>query len=234
MRYMGGKFRVAKELSAYLTSVRLDGQRYWEPFLGVASVFRRMDNPRLGTDINRPLIAMLRAAQNGWTPPNVVTEEQYQFYRKSQGMNVPLEMYGFVGIAASYRGKWYSGYAHNVNRDFVDEGCRDLINIGSDIKGSILACCNYRKPVVHDYLIYADPPYEGGTQFKVAPFDWNEFWAIAQTWAWCNVVYVSYHSHLPRPNFAHVVWEKHMPASLRSKGRQIPRVEQLLRIEYAT
>lgn len=51
MRYVGGKFRISKQLTDFLKSVRKPGQIYVEPFVGGASVIRLMDDPRIGSDM---------------------------------------------------------------------------------------------------------------------------------------------------------------------------------------
>jgi site-specific DNA-adenine methylase len=69
MRYIGGKARLGKEIYATVSAHRKDGQTYVEPFLGYCNVFMHAQAPKIGNDINKNIIAALKALKNGWNPP---------------------------------------------------------------------------------------------------------------------------------------------------------------------
>lgn len=74
-----------------------------EPFVGGCNIISKMSGERYCYDINEYLIEMYKAVQNGWTPPAIITEEEYDYIRNNKDKDKPLT--GFVGIGCSYSGK---------------------------------------------------------------------------------------------------------------------------------
>jgi DNA adenine methylase len=77
MRYMGGKFRQSKHYAPIINELRA-GRPYLEPFLGSAVVMEKIQGGiRIGSDANQYLIALYKAIQGGWIPPEHISEADY-------------------------------------------------------------------------------------------------------------------------------------------------------------
>ena len=50
---------------------------YFEPFVGGGWVLQEMSGDRIASDGNKALIAMYQALQDGWIPPDFVSEDEY-------------------------------------------------------------------------------------------------------------------------------------------------------------
>lgn len=84
MKYMGSKNRIAKEILPIMLKER--GQRTWvEPFVGGANMIDKVQGKRIGADLNYYLIEFWKALQNGWTPPEHITIDEY--YRIKENKN---------------------------------------------------------------------------------------------------------------------------------------------------
>ena len=81
MQYLGGKSKIRKEIAAFLESVRKPNQIYFEPFVGGGWVLQEMSGSRIASDGNRALIALYKALQDGWEPPEFVSEGEWRRYR---------------------------------------------------------------------------------------------------------------------------------------------------------
>jgi len=193
MRYMGGKSRIGKQLGAILNEY-LDGTLdFIEPFVGGFNIV-----PHIKTtgriecgDANAALINFYRAVQEGWLPPENVSEEEYQL-AKSLPNTDPRK--AFIAVAGSFAGKWFGGYARSKGRDIVSEGYRNIAKKAEHIKRVNFWNCDYYE--VWSYgmpqcVIYCDPPYEGSTGYDgVSGFN------NAQFWDWC--------SHMARRHYVFV------------------------------
>jgi len=107
MRYMGGKFRIAKKIVELLNSYRTDGQLFVEPFMGGCNILPLMTLPKWGNDINKSVSMCFEAIRDGWVPPSNVSEELYNQLKNEDDSSLR----GFVGIACSFGGKFFGGYA---------------------------------------------------------------------------------------------------------------------------
>lgn len=181
MKYLGGKFRTADKISRYINSVIGTGQSYWEPFVGAAWVLRRISaESRYASDINPYLISMWLAVCKGWTPPSVVTNEEYDRI-KSNLEGYPPELVAFVGFATSWGGKWFGGYARDPNsdRNYAREGMYSLLRAAPLVRTVQFFTANFLKcpPPKDGMLIYCDPPYINTTKYDFAPgFNHDKFW----------------------------------------------------------
>ena len=77
MQYLGGKSRISKQITSYLESIRKPNQEFHEPFCGSCSITFNMTGKRYAYDKHKQLIALWKALQSGWIPPDNVTEEMY-------------------------------------------------------------------------------------------------------------------------------------------------------------
>lgn len=60
MRYLGGKSRLAKDISTVLNQYRKDNQTYIEPFVGGGSILCKMTGDRYAYDIHYELIELYK------------------------------------------------------------------------------------------------------------------------------------------------------------------------------
>ena len=181
MKYLGGKFRTAGDIAGYINSVIGNDQPYWEPFVGAAWVLRRVSSQkRYASDINHYLISMWLAVQNGWVPPSVVTNEEYNEI-KGNIDQYPPELVSFVGFATSWGGKWFGGYARDPNsdRNYAKEGMLSLLRAAPLVRSVEFFTANFlvAPPPEESMLIYCDPPYMDTTKYNFAPqFNHDRFW----------------------------------------------------------
>jgi DNA adenine methylase len=193
MRYMGGKSRLAKRLAEYLESRREPGQLYWEPFVGGASVIARMGDhgPRIGSDANEALITLYRAMQNGWEPPEALSEEEYRRLKEAKDPSDPLT--AFAGFGCSFGGAWFHAYARGGGRDYPAEASRSLARMAPSLSPVRWIHRTYSAaPPPSGALIYCDPPYRDTHRYRaVGAFDSDRFWAWAAETSETSTVLVS-------------------------------------------
>lgn len=186
MNYVGGKTQLAKYLLPVMLPYREPGQTWVEPFVGSAGVFQHVANPRLGSDANKYIVALLAAVRDGWVPPDA-TKEEHRAMRLNKDAYDPA-IVGLVGFCYSFRGIFFGGYV-NVATRLPDKHCSrhgqivSLTKTAPKLAGSTLLHCDYRDlDIPPRSLIYCDPPYAGVASYKgVEPFDHDVFWGWAQT-----------------------------------------------------
>lgn len=233
MRYMGGKFKVAKPVSAYLNHLRKPGQPYWEPFVGAGYILERVQGGvRFASDENKYLIAMYQALQNGWQPPEVVTEEDHKNARNGL---MPDPETAFMLIGCSFAGAWGAGYARQnpeqYRYSFAQTSRRSLLRQLPKIKDVQFFTADFltTPPPADNCLIYCDPPYLGTKPYAACePFDHALFWErVKELEAMGHTVVCSEYK---APQDFTAVWVQKTRTDLRgSNGKQIPRIEKLFR-----
>lgn len=218
MRYMGNKRRICKEILPIIIENKKVNQYYVEPFVGSASIIQEIFGLRLGSDNNYYLIELLKAIQNNWIPPSIVTEKQYSDIKLDKE-KYPPELVGFVGFCCSFGGKFFGGICRGTNnkgrlRNFADEQVRDLLKQAPKLKGIEFRCCDYwNLQIPPNSLIYADPPYYQTTKYPTGKgFDHNKFWD------WCRAKvkegHTLYVSEYTAPEDFICVWQKEVCSSL--------------------
>lgn len=187
MQYLGGKSRIAKQICNVLEEWRTPNQLYIEPFIGGCSVFSLMKGPKEGYDIHPDLISMWQAVQQGWIPPDELSENEYQNLKRQ----TPSALRGFAGFACSFGGKWFGGYARQPGHNYAKGGQRSIVRKASGLANCVIDRVDYRKLQPIESLIYCDPPYNGTTKYS-SEFDSEEFWGVVRKWSdMGNVVIVS-------------------------------------------
>lgn len=137
-------------------------------------------------DVHPDLMLMYRALIDGWQPPHVIPEEQYQRLKYSE----PSALRGLAGFGQSFGGKWFGGYArgktnNGADRNYVSESIRNLAKITPVMKGTFLAVCPYWawRPQA-GWVVYCDPPYADTQEFNSTDkFDSELFWSTMDFWA---------------------------------------------------
>lgn len=225
MQYFGGKQRISKQIVEVLNEYRKDNQPLVEPFVGGCNVISKMSGERYCYDINEYLIEMYKAVQNGWTPPAIITEEEYDYIRNNKDKDKPLT--GFVGIGCSYSGKWFGGYARNkTGRNYCLNAHNSILKQLNDIRDIKFDCKDYKELEFDDCLIYCDPPYKDTTKYPIiGEFNTEEFWNVMRNWSKNNTVIISEYE---APYDFECIKEIHTKTDIRnSDGKRENRVERL-------
>lgn len=193
MKYMGSKNRIAKHILPIMLYGRKPGQFWVEPFVGGANMIDKVDGNRLGADINEYLISMWRALQEGWMPPDFISEDNWRDIREKMDSHYPKHIISFCRFGCSFGADWNGGYARNVRKDTPNAEvlnsttksyCRQSKNnilkqIPSILEVGFLNCSYDELYIPPNSKIYCDPPYEGTTEYKDT-FNHSKFWQ------WCR------------------------------------------------
>lgn len=228
MKYMGGKGRYAKELLPIILKDRRADQCYVEPFVGGCGMMDKVDGWRLGCDINPYLIALWKAVQKGWDPPDNITEDEYNEIRLNKD-RFPAELVGFCGFSYSFGAKWFGGFARGykpdgTRRHYGQEDKRALLKQRPLILSVEFYCSDYRDLAMpKNSVIYCDPPYAGTTKYKDS-FDNNIFWDWVRDKSKFNKVFVSEYN--APPDFE-CLWSKKVNNSLDKNTGSKQGVEKL-------
>lgn len=229
MKYMGSKNRHAKELLPIILNNRYDGQCYVEPFVGGANMIDKVDGWRIGADVNHYLICLLKALQNGWLPPENISEEEYANIKNNPDAVEP-HLAGYVGFQLSYGAMWFGSYRRDNegNRNYANEAFRNVSKQAPNLSGIDFRCQSYRDlNLPAQSLIYCDPPYEGTAKYKAneIEFDHGDFWQ------WCREVTRKGHdvfvSEYQAPDDFVCIWEKQVNSSLTKDTGAKKNIERL-------
>jgi DNA adenine methylase len=225
---MGSKARIAKHILPIILEGRRPGQWYVEPFVGLANVIHLVDGRRIGADSNKHVITLLKAVQNGFIPPNFLSEEEFKALRTSEKVS-PLKTFAMFGC--SFGGSYQGGYARGgydkngkpVN--YCAQSKRSLMKQVPGIRDVKFVRADYVGLTVPDNsIIYCDPPYKGKNRYG-EPFDHVEFWE------WTRIMSTKGHrvfiSEYAAPSDFRCVWRKKVRMTLQHKNNYLMRVEKL-------
>ena len=178
MRYFGGKFKISKDLANVLNPITKD-KPFVDLFCGACNVVEKITtaSSRMANDNNPYLIELLKAIQNGWEPPIVVTEEQYNYTMKHLDENPALS--GFVGIGCSYSGGWKNGYARSdkYHMNYAENAHNTLLRQKPKLEDVLFTYCDYNNaPIPDGAVVYCDPPYRNKRKhYFINKFDYDKF-----------------------------------------------------------
>jgi DNA adenine methylase len=187
LQYLGGKSRVAKRIAAFLSGMRTPRQPYVEPMVGAANVIAEMPSdagPRFAGDVDHELIALWQAAQRGWVPPTLVSEDDYQNVRNDNQAHPALR--AFVKFGCSFGGRAWAGYARAIKsqRNYAEVGSRSVVRKARKLADVTFVARSYDAWAPVGALCYIDPPYESTTPYKgMPPFDHAKFWQAMRRWS---------------------------------------------------
>jgi len=203
MIYMGSKARYAEEIIAIATAHRKPNQPWVEPFVGGGNIICRVpaqQGPRIGGDVNWRMIELLDAIGNqGWVPPENVTEEQYKHIKENPD-SYPPELVAFVATAVSFGAKWFAGYARG-SVDYAANGAKQALREAPLLHGAKFVYARYDElSIPRDSIIYCDPPYTGTTGYGGAKTDIDigddlalNTWNRAAFWRWADKMVAAGH-----------------------------------------
>lgn len=137
------------------------------------------------------LIAMWRALQDGWIPPEEISKEQYKYIKEHKDEDMALS--GFVGFGCSFGGKWFGGLAANKRGDnFCRRANKSVLKDIDGLRNATFLCLDYKDvEVPQGAIVYADPPYDKTTGYSLGDFDSNEFWSYVRKLSETNIVLIS-------------------------------------------
>ena len=214
MKYIGSKNRYAKYLLPIILKDRLPNQHYVEPFVGGANLIDKVQNPRIGSDIDENVIVLLKGIQQGFVPPDNVSEVEYKLAKSSSEVTA---LRSFIGFGCSYSSKWFGGYARSFTakgepRNHCLESKRNILKQKDGLLGVDFRHSHYKDlKIPPNSIIYCDPPYEN-TQGYIHAIDHNDFWE------WCNMLVAKHHklfvSEYNAPPEWVAVWKKTVYNSL--------------------
>lgn len=127
MKYMGSKRRIAKYILPIILKDRYVGQYYVEPFCGGCNSLDKVDGPRIGSDINKYLIALLKYMQNDEFNLPDISEDQYKDIKNNKD-HYPDWLVGYVGFNLSFGAKFFGGYRRDKKgvRNYQNEAQQNL------------------------------------------------------------------------------------------------------------
>ena len=198
LRYVGGKFKIAKPISEIILSKTDNETTFVSLFCGSCAVEARAGksgkyNKIILNDIHPYLIAMYKAYREGYQFPEKVTKEQYTYTRLHKDENPALT--GFIGFGCSFGGKWFGGYGKNIKskRNLASEAVHSLDRDMKYLMDAEFSCKDYRDVIIPDNsIVYCDPPYDNTTGYRgLKKFDTEAFWEYIREISKKNKVFVS-------------------------------------------
>lgn len=236
MRYYGGKSKIAKALAEALPQKAFGV--YWEPFCGACNVITRVEAPlRVASDAHPDLILLWQALQDGWIPPDNISEDEY---RDLKGRTAPSALRAFVGFGCSFGGKWFAGYARNKGKwNYAGFAKRSLAKKLTKLQDVRFLHLPYQEMdtsflLESPALVYCDPPYSASTSdYKGGRFDTVAFWEWVRDISQVAAVYVSEYE---APDDFTESWSKPVKTQMHGKctpvtGKNLTRVEKLFHYE---
>lgn len=219
MIYQGSKAKLRKYIVPILQDCidKNNVDTYIEPFVGGANIIDHIScRYRIGSDINKELIALLDYMQENPTLSDFPEECSFEHYaecredRKRTKRKFPVWYTAGIGYFASYGGRYFDG---GYGRDTKG---------GSPIYGKRLAHAREQAPllkgiifwdwsytVFKDYencVFYLDPPYKGTKSYNGKnDFDYEKFYDFCRELSKKNYVFISEYT-MP-PDFK-CIWSK--------------------------
>lgn len=231
MKYVGSKNRHAKEILKHILYHRKPNQWYVEPFVGGFNIIDKVTGPRIANDDHPYIIPLFQAIQNGWEPPDHITEIEYQHIKNHPEKYDPA-LVGFAGFGCSYSGKWFGGYARGKQsngkpRNYCLESKKNILQQRDKLHGIVLYNRNYDDfPIPEHSIIYCDPPYQNTVKYnKTNKFDHKKFWM------WCreqiNLGHQVYVSEYQAPDDFIEIWNKKVNNTLNQNTGEKTGIERL-------
>ncbi len=221
---MGSKTRIADLILRIILKNR-QNRIYVEPFTGGCNTLCKVFGHRIGSDINKYLIAMWKGLQENKERPYVIPWELYDEARQEYNNQTNIQfddfLIGWIGWMGSYNGRFFDGgySGHDVKgRDYISEQIRNTESQINRIKDVEFYCADYEILQLPTHsLIYCDIPYKGTKQYACSMgFNYKRFWN------WCRKVHseghIIYVSEYTAPEDFYCVWGKEITNSLHTKN----------------
>lgn len=216
MVYMGSKNRIAKDLIPIITKDLQPNQWYVEPFVGGANLIDKVNHKfKLGSDINRYLIALLQYVQDGGELPEFISKDTYLEVKNDKD-NFADWYIGYIGFICSFNSKFFNGYSglyktkSGAEKNYQTQRTNNILK--QNLQNITFKCCSYDELIIPDNsIIYCDPPYQNTTKYK-DDFDSDKFWD------WCRLKAKEGHkvfvSEYNAPDDFECIWQKEINSNL--------------------
>lgn len=229
MQYFGGKQKISRRIANFINSTHTH-TTYVEPFCGACNVASKVNiKNKMLNDKHPYLITMFKALQNGWTPPDYISEEEY--YKIKQNQDKEPYLAGFVGFACSFAGKYWGGYARdNKGGNYSLRGKNSILEKMKGLQNAQFMCKDFRELDFKNAIIYCDPPYKDTTPYYtklLGKFPYDEFLEWVREQSKNNIVLVSEYKHNV-PNDAKILLEISSKTSIRDKNDKIINTIEIL------
>jgi len=164
MKYMGSKSRIGRHILPLILPHITSTNNYVEPFCGGMNMMQYVPENlnRYANDSNKYVAAMWKELINGWIPPKEISKE---LYNSCKNLNHSQHVIGYVGINASYSGKWFGGYAGKTKtkvgtvRDYQLEAFKNVVNQIKLLHNVKVCSKSYDELTIPEKsVIYCDPP----------------------------------------------------------------------------
>lgn len=178
MIYLGSKNRIAKHILPIILKDRLPHQWYVEICVGGGNLIDKVENPRIGADINPYVIEALKLIRDdAESLPNAITENEYADLKQFKNVD---GLTGVVGFACSFGSKFFAGYARGSSKNYMANAKSNALSQSPKLKGCIFICETYeRLDIPENSIVYCDPPYENTTGYRDS-INHSNFWE------WCR------------------------------------------------
>lgn len=227
MKYVGSKARLSKDIAPIINNLIKENniKLYVEPFVGGANMIDKINcKSRIGYDNNKYLIALWKALQNGYEPPETMTKEEY-INVKNKKDEFPAEYVAIVGLCATYNAGWFRRWGGSAItksgkvRNYYDEAVRNIKNQIHKIQDISFVCDTYENLKCSNALIYCDPPYQSSSyeMYDGKRFNYDMFWNKVREWSKSNIVLVSEYT---APNDFDCIFEKTLTTGFDNKQRK--------------
>lgn len=217
MIYLGSKNKISKYIAPIIQSYIDKGYDYYlEPFVGGGNMIDKIQcSNKIGSDIDKYVIAVLIGLRDGEMPPKEVSEEMY-FDIKYNKDKYSDFLVGYIGYELSFGAKWFGGYVKRDDKKFRGDiySYNNCIKQAKYLSNIEFKCCSFDSyKDLSGYVIYCDPPYKGATSYKQKNFDYELFYDWVRKMSKNNIVLVSEYS---MPSDFKCIWEKTISVSLDS------------------
>lgn len=193
MNYRVSKQKLAKYIVPIIQKeINMHSSKYYlEPFVGGANIIDKIQcQNKIGYDINKYLIALLKQVQNDTSIfPETITEEEYHNVKNNKD-NYADWYVGLVGFSSTFASSFFDGYARDKSgkRDIPNERIRNLIKQAPNLKNIYFETKNYLDiNNIMNYTIYADPPYFQENSKKPKYVGQQKF-IEDEFWNWCRKI----------------------------------------------
>ena len=199
--YQGGKRRLGKKIYEAIVNYEAKNSNnkldYFEPFCGMCGVLKHftLENNRniYACDLNKDIILMWKAVQQGWIPPSSCSKLKYNKLKNSP---IPSAERGFIGTTCSFSGIFFKGgyRSKSQNYNFCKSGKKGVLELGKALHNTkFLNAQSYDSFEPSGMLIYCDPPYLSNkiNSQLFQNFDHEKFWNIMRKWSKNNLVVIS-------------------------------------------
>lgn len=228
MPYLGGKAQLGNQIGKILNKELGGTKDFYEPFVGGFNIIPHIytSGSMHASDAHRALISMYKALQEGWLPPNEVSETEYSL---AQWLPDSDPNKAFIGFACSFGGRYFGGYARGGSSNYVMNGISSLSKKLFHIKKTQFRCLSFfNLSIPPGSVVYCDPPYVGTTDYT-STFSSRAFWQWVERTSRDSVVFVSEYSC---PVDCEVVMESRQQDRIcKDKERNNIKVERVFRCE---